>query len=166
MPPFEAAPSSNQIPFDFMSDSGVAAPRGPASAGPQGPFAEGTLSHLPVLSAVFALGVVAVAVGVSTAGTPILLTALSSFAILGVFFVLGAARGTCPDRRARADNRCCAQYRGRHRPRADGGAGATASCCSSIGSSRSSSDGYHRGMSRRSIWHSAPIWPCAKHSSV
>ena len=93
MPPFEAAPSSNQIPFDFMSDSGVAAPRGPASAGPQGPFAEGTLSHLPVLSAVFALGVVAVAVGVSTAGTPILLTALSSFAILGVFFVLGVLAG-------------------------------------------------------------------------
>lgn len=93
MPPFEAAPSSNQIPFDFMSDSGVAAARGPASAGPQGPFAEGTLSHLPVLSAVFALGVVAVAVGVSTAGTPILLTALSSFAILGVFFLLGVLAG-------------------------------------------------------------------------
>jgi hypothetical protein len=94
MPPVEAAASSNQIPFDFMSDSSVAAHRGPAQPGTQGPyFVEAMASHLPMLGAVFALGVVAVAIAASTAGTPVLLTLLAGFAILGVFFTLGLLAG-------------------------------------------------------------------------
>jgi two-component system cell cycle sensor histidine kinase/response regulator CckA len=93
MPPLEAAHSSNQITFDFMSESGVGVQRSPASAGLQGPFSDGAVSHLPALSVIFALGVVAVAVVVSTAGTPVLLTLLSAFAILGVFFILGWLAG-------------------------------------------------------------------------
>lgn len=93
MPPLEAATTSNQIPFDFMSDSGVAVHRGPVSPGPSGSFADGSVSYIPVLGAVFALGVVAVTVAASTAGTPVLLALLSSFAILGVFFILGWLAG-------------------------------------------------------------------------
>ncbi len=93
MPPLEAAATSNQIPFDFMSDSGVAIHRGPAPSGHTGSFAESAAAHLPALGAVFALGVVAVAVAASTAGTPVLLTLLASFAILGVFFTLGLLAG-------------------------------------------------------------------------
>ena len=93
MPPLEAATSPNQIPFDFMSDSGVAIQRGPVQAAPSGSFAEGTGSYLPMLGAVFALGVVAVTLAASTAGTPGLLTVLASFAILGVFFLFGLLAG-------------------------------------------------------------------------
>ncbi len=93
MPPLEAAHTSNQIPFDFMSDSGGAVYRGPVSSGSPVSLADGAMSYLPVLGAVFALGVVAVTVAASTAGTPVLLAVLASFAILGVFFVLGWLAG-------------------------------------------------------------------------
>lgn len=93
MPPLEAVSSSNQITFDFMSESGVGVQRTPASVGLQSPLSESAVSHLPVLGAVFALGVVAVAMVVNTAGTPVVLTLLSSLAILGVFFLLGLLAG-------------------------------------------------------------------------
>ncbi len=93
MPPVEAAPSSNQIPFAFMSESGVGVQRGPAVSGPTGSFADSPISYLPVLGAVFALGVVAVGVAASTAATPLILSLLASFAILGVFFIFGVLAG-------------------------------------------------------------------------
>jgi two-component system cell cycle sensor histidine kinase/response regulator CckA len=93
MPPFEAFPPTNQIAFDFMSEGNVAAHRGPAPAGAATGGGESAVSHLPVLGAIFALGIVPVAIAASSAGTPILLTLLAAFAVLGVFFLFGVFAG-------------------------------------------------------------------------
>ncbi|MGE5266835.1 MAG: PAS domain-containing protein, partial [Deltaproteobacteria bacterium] len=76
-----------------MSDSGVVIPRAPAPTGGSLSSVDGAISYLPVLGAVFALGVFAVAVVASTAGTPLFVTLLASFAILGVFFTFGLLAG-------------------------------------------------------------------------
>jgi len=93
MPPFEAAPPTNQIAFEFMSEGHVAAYRGPVPAGAAAGGSEGAASHLPALGAIFALGIVVVSVAASAAGTPLLLTLLAAFAILGVFMVFGLLAG-------------------------------------------------------------------------
>lgn len=93
MPPFEAAPPPNQIAFDFMSESNVLADRGPAITDGASSGAESVASLLPVLGAIFALGLVAVGLAATAAGTPVLFTLLSAFAILGIFFVFGLLAG-------------------------------------------------------------------------
>ena len=89
----QAASSPNQIAFEFMSDSGVVIPRAPAPTGASLSSVDGAISYLPVLGAVFALGVLAVAIVASAAGTPLFVTLLASFAILGVFFTFGLLAG-------------------------------------------------------------------------
>jgi two-component system cell cycle sensor histidine kinase/response regulator CckA len=76
-----------------MSDSGVVIPRAPAPTGASLSSVDGAISYIPVLGAVFALGVLAVAIVASTAGTPLFVTLLASFAILGVFFTFGLLAG-------------------------------------------------------------------------
>ncbi len=93
MPPLEAASPPNQIAFDFMSESSAAIPRGPDAPGLTTSGVQASSDHLPLLGAIFALGVVAVAAMASIAGTPLLLTLLASLAILGVFFAFGLLAG-------------------------------------------------------------------------
>ena len=93
MPPFEAAPPTNQIAFEFMSESDVALNRGTPAAGLAPLGMEHMGGYLPVLGAIFALGLVAVAVVATTTGTPLLLTILATFAILGIFFAFGLLAG-------------------------------------------------------------------------
>ncbi len=93
MPPFQAACPSNQIAFDFMSESDVTQPRAGAVAAaafaPAGP----ARGFVPVVAGVSALGILILAIASSGAGTPLLLTILSTLAMFGVFFLFGLMAG-------------------------------------------------------------------------
>ncbi len=93
MPPNEAAPPPNQIAFDFMSESIVATNRPAGTLSRARSSADLNAGFWFVLGAILVLGVLLVAVTSSGGGIPLMLTVLSTLAILGLFFVFGILAG-------------------------------------------------------------------------
>lgn len=105
MLPVEATSKPNQIAFDFMVESDVMSHRTPGTAAAGLPVGDPAPAYLPILAGIFALGVLVLAVAASGGSQPVLLTLLSAFAILGVFFLFGLTAGhvRIGDRLARED---------------------------------------------------------------
>jgi two-component system, cell cycle sensor histidine kinase and response regulator CckA len=93
MLPPEAAPSPNQIAFDFMSEGPTTQARiGAVVAARYAPVVPGR-GFVSVVAGVSALGMVILALASSSASEPLLLTILSTLAMFGVFFLFGILAG-------------------------------------------------------------------------
>ncbi len=91
----DAAASSNQIAFGFMSDPNAAGLSGTSNSynlDAAGEAAE-RASIVPVICVMAAAGTVLLAIVATQASEPFLLTLLASLAMLGVFFVFGLIAG-------------------------------------------------------------------------
>ena len=93
----KATTPPNQIAFDFMSENELAIERGPIPARrPSQDVAWGGAQFsmpISIMGAILAAAVVLVYSLVSGATAPVLLTSLSTLAILGLFFVFGTLAG-------------------------------------------------------------------------
>ena len=100
MPSSQASLAKNQIAFDFMSESQVFDQAAGAAENLQ--EAESGPGILAIVSVVAAAGTVVLALVAGGADEPLMLTILSSLAMLGVFLIFAMAAGSYPYWRAHA----------------------------------------------------------------